>query len=82
MESLQLLIYFGGLVTASVASIAYLLTRKMWVAPVIIMPMFIMISLYSAFQLYVLLIGAGFSIISFLISLGVKVLLNKDKMLS
>lgn len=78
-ESLQLLIYFGGLVTVSIASISYLLTRKTWIASVIIFPMFFFISIYSAYQLYVILIGVAFSLLAYLMSIAVKALLNRDK---
>jgi hypothetical protein len=79
MESLQLLIYFGGLVTASIASIAYLITNKTWIASAIILPMFVFISFYSDFQVYVILIGVGFALLSYLISLAIKMLMTKDK---
>jgi hypothetical protein len=79
MESLQLLIYFGGLVTASIASIAYLITGKTWVAPAIIGPIFLFISFYSPYQWYVILVGAIFTLVAYLISLLIKVLLKKDK---
>jgi hypothetical protein len=79
MESLQLLIYFGGLVTASIASIAYLITNKTWLASAIILPIFVFISFYSPYQVEVLLIGAGFALLSYLISLAIKILMKRDK---
>lgn len=79
MESLQLLIYFGGLVTASIASIAYLITGRTWVAPGIIFPIFLFVSFYSPYQLNVILIGTIFTLIAYLISLLIKVLMKKDR---
>lgn len=79
MESLQLLMYFGGLVTASIASIAYLITGKTWVASAIVLPIFVFISFYSPYQVQVILIGVGFALVSYLISLLIKILMKKDR---
>ncbi|MFT9849316.1 hypothetical protein [Aneurinibacillus sp. REN35] len=76
---LKLVFYFGGLVTFVVALLTYFATKRAWPAPVVLLPMFGFVAYYSQDQQTVFLIGAGFSLLAYLIALLIKVLIQRDK---
>ncbi|GEN35567.1 MULTISPECIES: hypothetical protein [Aneurinibacillus] len=76
---LQLVLYFGGLVTFAVALITYFAAKRAWPAPAILMPMFVFVSYYSVNQQTILWIGAGFSLLGYLVALTIKILVQRDR---
>ncbi|WP_027417802.1 hypothetical protein [Aneurinibacillus terranovensis] len=77
---LQLAVYFGGLVTFAVSFVAFFATKRAWTVPIVLMPMFIFVSVFAADeQNSILWVGAGFSLIGYLIALTIKILVNREK---
>lgn len=76
---IQLVLYFGGLVTFTVSLVTYFATKRAWPAPVVLMPMFAFVSYYSTNEQMILWIGAGFSLLAYLVALTIKVLIKREK---
>ncbi|MBN6186105.1 hypothetical protein JQN58_03765 [Aneurinibacillus sp. BA2021] len=76
---LKLVFYFGGLVTFVVALLTYFATKRAWPAPVILLAMFGFVAYYSQNQQTIFLIGAGFSLLAYLIAWLIQFLVQKDR---